>query len=132
LVEAMEGLECFLARLAAQRITDEQLVLMEELTAEAQGVARDDLAQVAELDFRFHHTLGEADGNRFTREIQDTLHRLVMRFAFLGFKRAGSAAGAVADHRRIVEALRSGDADRAAEAVRHHMYAARERMLAAL
>lgn len=132
LVEAMEGLECFLARLAAKRITDDQLLLMEELTTSVQSVAHDDFAQVAELDFRFHHTLGEAANNRFTTETQDTLHRLVMRFAFLGFKRAGTAAGAVADHRRILEALRSRDPDKAAEAVHHHMHEARERMRAAL
>jgi DNA-binding GntR family transcriptional regulator len=133
LAEAMEGVGCFLSELAAERITEEQLALMEELTA-ASATATDagDLAQAAELDFRFHQVLAEAAGNRFMIEVQDTLHRLIMRFTFLGFRRAGTAAGAVADHRQIIEALRSGDPHTAAEAMHHHMHDARERMLAAL
>jgi DNA-binding GntR family transcriptional regulator len=130
LVEAMEGVGCLLSQLAAERISEEQLALMEEIIAE-EASARD-LAQAAELDFRFHHVLAEAAHNRFMIEVQDTLNRLIMRFTFLGFKRAGTAAGAVADHRHIIEALRSGQPDAAAEAMHHHMHDARERMLAAL
>ena len=133
LVEAMEGVESFLVRLAAERISEAQLALMDDLVAASATAAADgDLAQVAELDFRFHHVLGEAADNRFMMEFQDTLHRLIVRFTFLGFRRAGTAAGAVADHRLVVEALHSGDPAAAEEAVHHHMHDARERMRAAL
>lgn len=132
LVEAMEGVGCFLAQLAAQRISDEQLALMEELVEASATAAAGELAQVAELDLRFHRALGEAADNRFMIEVQDTLHSLITRFTYLGFRRAGTAAGAVADHRLIVDALRSGDSDAAAEALHNHMHDARQRMLAAL
>lgn len=133
MVEATGGVESFLARLAAERITDDQLAEMQsivELSATAADAS--DLAQVAELDFRFHHVLGEAAGNRLLIDVQDTFHRLTMRFVFLGFRRAGTAAGAVDDHRRIVEALRTRDPDKSEAAVMSHMANARQRMRAAL
>jgi DNA-binding GntR family transcriptional regulator len=133
LVEAIEGVESFLARLAAERITNEELAEMDELVRESQGAATDeDLAQIAELDFRFHHILGEAAGNHLMIETQDVLHRLSQRFVFMGFRRAGTAAGAVADHTRIVAALRTRDPNIAESAVHDHMHNARERMRAAL
>ena len=129
LIEAMEGVGCLLSQLAADRISEEQLALMEEIVTEEANAS--DLAQGAELDFRFHHILAVAADNRFMIEVQDTLNRLILRFTFLGFTRAGTAAGAVAGHRQIIEALRSGDPDAAAGAMHHHMHDARERMLAA-
>jgi DNA-binding GntR family transcriptional regulator len=133
LEEAMEGIDCFLVRLAAERISEEQLALMDELMRQSRSAAAaGDLAEVAELDFRFHHMLGEAAGNGLMGEFQDTLHRLGMRFVFLGFRRAGTAAGAVADHERIVEAIRSRDPDVAEAAARDHMQHAVQRMRAAL
>ncbi len=133
LVEAIEGVESFLARLAAERISDEQLAEMDEMVRQSEGAATDeDLAQIAELDFRFHHILGEAADNQLMVETQDVLHRLSQRFVFMGFRRAGTAAGAVADHTRIVAALRGRDPDAAESAVHEHMHNARERMRAAL
>jgi len=130
LVEAMEAVGSLLAQLAGERASDEHLALLEEIIGQEATAA--DLAEAAELDFRFHHVLADAAGNRFMVELQDTLNRLILRFTFLGFRRAGTAAGAVADHQRIVDALRSRDPSRASEAMHAHMHDARERMLAAL
>ena len=133
LVEATEGVESFLARLAAERGTDDQFAELGDLVeASESATSAGDLAQVAELDFRFHQVIGEAADNHLMLEVQDTLHRLAMRFVFMGFRRAGTAAGAVADHRRIVAALRTRVPDNAEAAVREHNRNARERMRAAL
>lgn len=133
MVEAIDGVERLLAPLAAARITDEQLAEMQELV-ELSAIAADtgDLVQVAELDFGFHHLLGVAANNRLMIDVQDTLHRLSMRFVFLGFRRAGTAAGAVEDHRHILAALRTRNPRTAEAAAHRHMLNARERMRAAL
>ena len=110
LIEAIDGAESFLVRLAAERISDKQLAGLAEIMALAeQAEARGDLASEAELDFEFHRAIGEASGNRFLSEIQNTLHRLTTRFVFLGFRRLGSSAGAMSDHRRILESLERRD-----------------------
>jgi DNA-binding GntR family transcriptional regulator len=133
LMEATVGVEAYLLRLCAARITSEQLAQLEDVVSASEDVAATgDLAQVAELDYHFHHLLGKAADNVFLSEMQDTLHRLAERFVFMGFRRAGTPAGAIADHRRIIAALRTRDPDSAELALREHMHNARERMRAAL
>jgi DNA-binding GntR family transcriptional regulator len=133
LMEATEGVEGYLLRLCAARITSEQLAQLQDVVKASEDVAATgDLGQVAELDFLFHHLLGKAAGNTLLGEVQDTLHRLAERFVFMGFRKAGTAAGALADHRRIIAALGTRDPDEAEQAVHEHMRNARERMRAAL
>ncbi len=133
MLEATEAVDATLMRLAAKRLTDAQLTELDELLrlsdeAEAAG----DFEQVVELDFTFHNVIAGASSNHFLIEFHDTLHRLSTRFVFLGFKRAGTATGAIADHRAMVAALRARDADRAEAAGRDHCHHARERMMAGL
>ena len=131
MMEAIEGIEAVLARLAAERLTDEQIGELDELLnlSEQADAARDFEGEV-ELDFEFESLIAAASNNRFLIEFHETPHRLSTRFVYLGFKRAGTAAGAIEDHRRIVEALRSRDADAAEAAARSHLNHARDRMVA--
>jgi GntR family transcriptional repressor for pyruvate dehydrogenase complex len=96
--------------------------------AEAAG----DMARVVELDYQFHATFGAAAGNALLLEFQETLLHLLARFVLLGFKRVGAAAGAIGDHRRLADALRSRDPDAAEAAARDHCHNGRERMRIAL
>ena len=113
MVEAEEGVDTAAGRLAAERITDAQLGHLDHLLALSEAAAADaDLAEVVELDFQIHTAFGAASGNHFLLEFQEMLLRLLARYIYLGFTRAGTAAGAIADHRRIIEALRSRDPDR--------------------
>lgn len=133
MLEATEGVDAVLARLAVERLTDETISVLDELLRLSdEADTADDFGRVVELDFQFHNIIATVSSNHFLMEFHDTLHRLSTRFVFLGFKRAGSAAAAIGDHRVIVEALRSRDADRAEAAVRTHCHHARERMMAGL
>ena len=133
LAEADETIECAVARRAAERITDEQMgrldrVIVESDNAEAAG----ELAQVVDLDFQMHTILGAATGNHLLLEFQETLLRLLARYVYLGFRRAGTARGAIEDHRLIVEALRGRSPEAAEAAMRSHVHNGRNRMRAAL
>jgi DNA-binding GntR family transcriptional regulator len=133
LVDAIEGTEGFLVRLAAEKIVDEQIDRMDALMdASDEASAQGDMAQAAELDFEFHKLIGEAAGNPYLLEMQEMLHRLAMRFVYLGLDRSGTAADTVADHRRIIDALRRRDADAAEAALLQHCHNGRDRMRAAL
>ena len=133
MLEATEGIDAVLVRLAAERLTDEQIAELDELLRlSAEADASGDFEEVVELDFQFHNILASGSKNHFLIEFHETLHRLATRFVFLGFKRAGTASGAIEDHRAIVEALRARDTDVAEAATRSHCHHARERMMAGL
>lgn len=133
IVEAFEGVDAAVVRLATERLSDEVLDELDEVLQESdEAEAAGDLARVVGLDFLFHTTFGAATGNAYLLEFQEMLLRLLARFVYLGFARAGTAAGAIADHRRIVAALREGDPDAAEAAVRDHCHNGRERMRIAL
>lgn len=132
MLEAIYGLERQIARLAAERIDDDGRSRMTALLTEAEA-ADGDIARSAELDWEFHHELAAATGNPYLMESSDTLHRLSMRFVFLGFRRAaGATRGALDDHRAIVAALTERDPDAAEKAVAEHCAHGRDRMRAAL
>lgn len=133
LAEAGEGIEMALVRLYAGRITDEEIDALDELVNRSEEAeAAGDLAQVVDFDFEIHHALGTASGNRFLTEFHGIVLRLLARYVYLGFQRAGTAAGANSDHRRIVNALRDRDFAEAEAAVRDHQHKGRDRMRAAL
>lgn len=133
ILEAERSVECPLVRLAAERITDEGIAQLEDLLTRADdAVARGDVPEVVECDYLFHVGWGAASGNRLLLEFQSMIMRLVGRYVYLGFARAGNAEGAISDHRRILDALRLRDPDAAETAVLTHIGNGRERMRSAL
>jgi len=133
LIQAEEGVESTLSRLAAGRIADDQLDYLDELLARSdEAAAAQDMAELVDLDFQIHTTFGAASGNRFLLEFQEILLRLLARYIYLGFQRAGNAEGAIVDHRRIVAALRSRDPNVCEAALHTHITNGRNRMRSAL
>ncbi len=133
LIEALEGVDRAAGRLAAERMTDEQFDRLDRLLERSEeAAAGGDHPEVVELDFQIHTAFGAASGNHFLLEFQEMLLRLLARYIYLGFTRAGDASGAIADHRRIVGALRRRDPDEVEAAVSAHIRNGRDRMRAAL
>jgi len=133
IVEAELCVECSLVRLSADRISDEELDELDELMQRARTAATaGDVTEVVDLDYQFHHGWGVACGNHFLVEFQTMLLRLVARYVYLGFQRAGNPEGAISDHQEILEALRRRDPEAAEAAMRAHIKNGRERMRSAL
>jgi DNA-binding GntR family transcriptional regulator len=133
MLEATESIDVVLVRLAAEHLTDENIAELDELLRLSEEAdAGGDYERVVELDVQFHDAIAAASNNHFLIEFHETLHRLSTRFVYLGFKRAGTAAGAIDDHRQIVESLRRRDPDVAEAAARTHCYHARDRMMAGI
>jgi DNA-binding GntR family transcriptional regulator len=133
IVQALEAVEATLVRLAAQRISDDEITRIEQMLAESDvALANGDMEEIVDLDFQVHTTFGKASGNRFLLEFEEILLRLLGRYIYLGFMRAGNAKGAIADHREIVAALRAHDPDACEAALRAHLNHGRERMRSAL
>ena len=131
--EAEEAVDSALVRLAAPRVTDEELDCMEELLVKSDAAAAEhDVEEVVDIDFRFHTTFGKAARNLFLLEFQEILLRLLGRYVYLGFQVEGNLEGAINDHRVILSALRTHDPDACEVAVRSHIGNGRERMRSAL
>lgn len=133
IVQAELGIDSALIRLAAERISDDQLSHMDDLLVRSDVAAADrDMEEVVDLDFQIHTAFGLASGNRFLLEFQEITMRLLARYVYLGFQGAGNAEGAIADHRTIVAALRTRDPSVCEDALCTHIKNGRDRMRSAL
>lgn len=114
-------LEQLCARLAAQRIRQEQLVQMEVALRGLEELPEGEAQALMAIDERFHRLLYEAADNEFLMDTLNRLHALSMRLWHLVLNRLTDVRSAVGQHRQIAAALKAGDGDKAAELIRQHI-----------
>jgi DNA-binding GntR family transcriptional regulator len=122
--EVRTTLEGMCARLAAERITDEESESMEQLLHDFDRVLRqgDNKALLA-VDHKFHQKLYEASGNRFLARALEEMYTLIYRLFFFALDRIGSVRANVEEHRDILMALRAGDGRTAERLIQNHIMA---------
>jgi DNA-binding FadR family transcriptional regulator len=120
LFEVRRLLEGEIASLAAERRTDAQLArLRASVEAMEDGLDSEDAYITADIDF--HLILAEATGNRFVVHLMDAV-RDQLRAAFgTVFHVPGSAAGSVAEHQAIAEAVAVRSAEQARALMNEHI-----------
>jgi DNA-binding GntR family transcriptional regulator len=108
------------ARLAAERIADATLDVLQALVADMSARLDDgDFAGVTDADVRFHHLIAEASENHALQRAFDQLAPFARTFITLTLPGV-DVRGIVAEHVPILEALRARDPERAAAAARAH------------
>lgn len=121
------SLESLCARLAAQRATDDDLVVLEALRQEqaARAEVEADMSQVSprlfELDHKFHQAVAQAAHNRYLARTLDQFYGLSQRLWYLALPALGFLPAAVEKHLDLVEAIKAGDADRAEQVMYDHV-----------
>jgi DNA-binding GntR family transcriptional regulator len=115
---ALEGLS---ARLAAERATPDDLVILEALRREQAIAPLEDSQQLLETDHRFHQAIARAAQNRYLADALERLFGLSQRLWYLALPHLGFLPGAVEKHLDLVSAIREGDADRAERIMRSHV-----------
>lgn len=126
LYQVREVLEGLAVRLAAEHATRDELAAMQvTLQQQTDAVERGDLQQHIVLDLRFHALIREAARNDDLTEFLERVQSKVM-IAMLSGDSATWPKQAVAEHRRILEAILAGDADAAEAAARAHVVRVRE------
>lgn len=121
LFETRTVLEPYAARLAAARGTDEHWAAMHDaLGGVGSAGGNEDLM---EIDRRGHEIMWEAAGNRFLVDTLDVLYAQSDRLWHLYLADVADMAHAVDEHAVIMDALGSGDGDRAAELMEEHIRA---------
>ena len=119
--EVRVELESLCARLAAQRITPEQLGELKSLMAECRESDQDDKELVLSLDRRFHQLMAEAAGNKFLRSEVEKFYNLSLRVWYLAINSIQSQDVDVDAHFEIERAIEIRDADRSERRMREHI-----------
>ena len=120
LFDARIQFEPMIARMAAERLTDDQLDHLADLVAQ-QTAAPEDAELFHDTDVEFHKTILDASGNAFLGRFGKMLQVLGDQGRKAFQKRRSIRAQSVEDHRAIMAALLARDPDAAHRAMRQHM-----------
>jgi DNA-binding GntR family transcriptional regulator len=122
LSEARSVLEPAAARLAAVRLTDSDRATIDELLRELDGLGHiPDERELIALDQRLHRFVYAACRNTFLERSLDDYYTHALRIWFLALDRLEHLGDAVGEHKAILEAIRDGDADAAADTMTAHI-----------
>ena len=116
-------LEGLCARWAAEHISEEQIQEMEEvLLLTEYHLDRGNYYNVVGLPVsEFHEVLYDASQSRILRHILSDFHKYVQVARKRSVKKEDRAKKSLEEHREILNALRTGDADRAEELAHIHI-----------
>ena len=117
--EVVEGL---VARLAAERATDEQLADLQKTVSETgQAVAADDVLRSTRTNRSFHEQLVAAAGSPQAAVTLDALHFPLVKFQFQVSLVPGRKQENLQEHRRLLAAVEARDAELAERLAREHI-----------
>jgi len=126
--EVMAELEAMCARLAARRMSDEELAEIEAAHEACRGSAA---ARDADAYFyaneRFHYAIYAASHNTFLFEQAAALQRKLRPYRRLQLRVRNRPQRSFEEHQAILDALRAGDAERAVQTIRAHVVVQGER-----
>lgn len=123
LSEARGILEPAAASLAATRLTDPDRETLDVLLHELDRLdERPDSRKLIALDQRLHRFVYAAARNSFLEGVLDEHYTHALRIWFLALDRLEHLDDAVAEHKAVLEAIRDGDADRAADTMAAHIH----------
>jgi DNA-binding GntR family transcriptional regulator len=113
-------LEGHAARIAAERMTDREIERLEAINTKLQQIAADgDIKSFFRVHNEFHELFIKASGND---KLVELISQLVLKFNRLrlaSLAQPGRMEISVQEHRKIIEAFRRHDGDRADSLVRH-------------
>jgi DNA-binding GntR family transcriptional regulator len=121
LSEMRLSLEALAARLAAQRVTPDDLVVFDVLRQEQAMVAPKDSQRLFDLDHKFHQAVAQAARNKYLAQTLDRLFGLSRRLWYLVLPHVGYLPAAVEKHLDLAQAIQEGDADGAERIMRQHV-----------
>ncbi len=123
-------LEGLAARWAVENITDEQMNELEEnIYLSEFHASKGHYEQMSELDNRFHEILYEACNSKMLEQQLREYHEYVLRVRRKTLSQNKRGNASTEEHKKIMEAIKAGDADAAEEAANAHIVNAYENMV---
>lgn len=121
LFKARRVLECAIARMAAENITEEELRSIEENIVEAASNV-DNAKIFLELDYKLHGMILSASRNRVLPVFIQSINKLNLAVREKTNSHVAIRKSTIRDHQLILDALRKRDPDMASSAMEKHLY----------
>ncbi len=126
-------LEGLASAMAAEKITEEdKKALLENLELSEFYMQKHDTEHSKELDTLFHKTIYKASGSRLTEKILTDLHRNTKAYRKISLTMPGRLENSAKEHREILNAILSGNAEEADRLTFLHVEHALANMLTAI
>lgn len=125
ILEVRRMIEIRAAGIAAEKAGQAQLEAMSEQIETMDRLPSND-TQYVNADFRFHHCIVEATGNRLLLALVDAYEELLRELIVKTNRTDVSLEKVYGYHRRIYDAIRAGDAPRAKSCMEAHLNATEE------
>lgn len=131
--EIRRALEGLAASLAADRVTEDQLELMERyLLMISDAIEKGNLDDTIEIDTLFHEVLYQAANNAWLEDMINNLREHIQRHRSTSLAHPGRMKQAFIEHRKIVEAIGNRDADLAKKLAEEHILNAETSLMQAI
>ncbi len=121
-LEVRKALDALAIELACERITEEELVALEEACIKfEEATLTKDARLIAKEDVELHHIIVKASRNDKLDQMVNNLAEQMYRYRFEHVKDAAQHQRLIEEHKIILESLRSKNNNKASEAVKIHI-----------
>ena len=124
-----EALEGCAARLAAERVTTEELAELDALVAETEALPLNDVHRRVQINRRFHDLITHASRSERVIQMVEGFREFFLSEKVLSRYSKRESENAIADHREIVEAMRARDGKKCERLIKRHLEQDRRRVL---
>lgn len=129
ILEVRAALECQAARTAARKASREDVDSLRAMLREQETRLKKEPSSHSVFDFDFHESIVALSENNKLMELMDRIHNQLTILRSGSSFVPGRSAQALREHRRVVEALGSGDPDLAEDCMRMHLRNSRENIV---
>jgi DNA-binding GntR family transcriptional regulator len=127
MLEARTMIDTLIARRAAERATVSDIQRLEAmLTTAHHAVEANNSADLVELDFRFHAGIAQCCGNTYFAAFSEQVNSAMLRYWHLSSRNSQTIPTWEGNHRILLQAIASGDPDRAESQARLHVLGLRD------
>ena len=122
ILEVRQDLEGLAAYFAASRMSPENLEQLRKISANYnKAVEEGNMSDLIQYDTGFHRLIVDSCRNKILVNMVEQLQELVLRFRYIYYDNFKRAEKMPAEHQEILDAIASGDADRARNAADLHI-----------
>lgn len=120
--EVRKSLEGLAAELAAERVTEEELIKLEQLLKEkSKAIENNDMQKLLDVDTAFHEKLYEASRNERLRSMISNLREQIERFRIASLQYPGRMKRSLEEHYQILDAIQRRDGETANRLAHAHI-----------